>query len=125
MQLREWDKNVSTRKATSFPLDEWVCASRVYRTWTSEEAGRREKDHLLSEAVSSYIRLKHIRKPLHKCSVHTQINKLQLSNSYAKFRSGEKCLSKFSNAFFLKQSIKVINNSAIPGANEERGGNMA
>lgn len=52
MQLREWDKNVPTRNAISFPLDECGCAGRVYRTWTSEEAGRREKDSFLSEAVS-------------------------------------------------------------------------
>lgn len=52
VQLREWDKDIPTRKAISFSLDKWVCASRVYRTRTSEAAGRREKDHLLSEAVS-------------------------------------------------------------------------
>lgn len=48
-----------------------------------------------------------------------------IPNGCAKFRPREKWLSTFSNAFLLKGSIKVTNNSAIPNANEERDSNKA
>lgn len=46
-------------------------------------------------------------------------------NGYAKFRPRKKWLVTLSNAFLLKGSIRVTNNSAIPNANEERDSNRA
>ena len=73
----ELDKNVPTRKAIRFPFDQWNCVDRVYGRWRSEEAGRREKDCFFQQQPA--VRLKCIVKLLHKCNVHTQMNKLQLS----------------------------------------------
>lgn len=125
LQLRkELDKNIPTEKPWGFI---WISGTEQVEDTYGRWAVRKEEQgtgQFLPGVVSGWIRSECIVKLLHKGHVHTQRNTSELPPTHTQglcqIQTTEKWLSTFSNAFLLKWSIKITNNSTIPDGNEER-----